>query len=404
MRNIINSMRGQLVMAMLAKGVERHGNRLRAVWKRDGILYREDLGEDSPENRTAAIRKMQIIFLEMEAGTFDLARHFPKSIHVGDSTFSFYLDRVLEIKQADLAPSSFRPWKNKAEHNVRPRWGEMQIEAIEHIDVMQWLKKDLAHYSNKTLREFLSILNSVFRLYSTRNKSHFNPCHGIRLVSRDDPDPDPFARDEIRAIFSTPSRRDNEMAMFRFMLFDGCRISELIALGWDDIDMATGEVSYSRSCVAGQYRATKTRRSTRTHFALAPASKALEEQFRRTGNLPSREIEVLGRDNKTRVKVRFRPVFINTRTGEPYLSESNVSTRSWTSHLEAAGVRYRSIKNCRHTFISQMLTTGVVPLQWIANHVGHENINMIQKRYAKWINKDGEQVYRVINDLFAEFQ
>lgn len=45
--------------------------------------------------------------------------------------------------------------------------------------------------------------------------------------------------------------------------------------------------------------------------------------------------------------------------------------------------------NCRHTYASQMLSTGVVPLDWIADQMGHTSTAMIWKHYGKWINEDG---------------
>ncbi|MES6203442.1 hypothetical protein U6N28_12535, partial [Cutibacterium acnes] len=58
-------------------------------------------------------------------------------------------------------------------------------------------------------------------------------------------------------------------------------------------------------------------------------------------------------------------------------------------HLEEVGVRYRGPNNCRHTYASQMLSTGVVPLDWIADQMGHTSTAMIWRHYGKWINKDG---------------
>ena len=60
--------------------------------------------------------------------------------------------------------------------------------------------------------------------------------------------------------------------------------------------------------------------------------------------------------------------------------------------------RYRGPNQCR-LFISQMLSLGVVPLHWISQHVGHATIDMIQRRYGKWIRTDGQDVPEMIEKL-----
>jgi integrase len=61
----------------------------------------------------------------------------------------------------------------------------------------------------------------------------------------------------------------------------------------------------------------------------------------------------------------------------------------WRPHLAAVGVRYRGPNNCRHTYASQLLSTGAVPLDWIADQMGHTSTAMIWRHYGKWINQDG---------------
>ena len=61
-------------------------------------------------------------------------------------------------------------------------------------------------------------------------------------------------------------------------------------------------------------------------------------------------------------------------------------------HLLAAGVRYRGPGQCRHTYASQLLTTGIASIDWIAEQMGHTNGNMIRQHYGTWINEDGPDV------------
>lgn len=114
--------------------------------------------------------------------------------------------------------------------------------------------------------------------------------------------------------------------------------------------------------------------------------------------MPPIEIEITERDNRTLRKVKIRPVLLNSQSLNPHYGDQAIRERFWDTHLKNAGVRYRV--PARHTFISQMPSTGAVPLHWIAQHVGHTTTDMFQKTYGKWIKKDGADVHALIEGIF----
>lgn len=103
-------------------------------------------------------------------------------------------------------------------------------------------------------------------------------------------------------------------------------------------------------------------------------------------------VDVVERDNKTVRKHKLHFVFLNTKSGLPHVSDFVVRDRSFKAHLKAAGVRYRGPGQCRHTYASQLLTTGVASVDWIAEQMGHTSANMIRQHYGMWINEDGPDV------------
>lgn len=44
------------------------------------------------------------------------------------------------------------------------------------------------------------------------------------------------------------------------------------------------------------------------------------------------------------------------------------------------------------TYASQLLTTGVASIDWIAEQMGHSNANMIRQHYGTWIDEDGPDI------------
>lgn len=383
----------------MASGVEVRGNHVRVYFRYQGELCRETIpGDASPANLANAERLVGIINYEIEAGTFDYARHFPNSPRIKTNSLGHYIDLWLEIKRNQMAASGFAMYRSRTEKHIRPRLGAMQADRIDHLDIQHWVQSVLMpELHNKTVREIVSHLRQIFRLYRTRNRSAFDPTDGITISLPDADDPDPFTREEIDAILGHPTERQQEINLSQYMIWSGPRVSEAIALAWEDVDLAAGTVEIRRARVAGQYKVTKTRRSTRKVKLLAPALRALQAQERLTRQLPAELIQVVERDNRTIREQRVRFVFHNTATGEPYRSSDVLRHGWWIGHLEKAGVRQRGPNTCRHTFASQMLSSGLATPEWIADQMGHTSTAMIFRHYAKWISQDGPDVVGLLN-------
>jgi integrase len=375
----------------MAKGVEVRGNRVRVYFRYQGELCREPFnGDATPENVAQAERLVGMIEYEIKAGTFSYARHFPDSPRVKTNTLGHYMDLWLEIKRNEMAPSGFRTYKSKVETHIRPRWGDVQADSIDHLHLQEWVHKTLMPaLHNRTVREIISLVKQIFTLYRARNRSAHDPTEGITIRQPDPDEVDPFTREEIDAILGTHTDKLQELYLAQFMLWTGPRVSEAIALAWEDVDLKAGTVRFRRAQVRGVYKVTKNRRSNREVRLLKPALQAMHAMAMHTQKLKPVEVEVLDRDNKTRKRQALRFVFHCTSTGAAHSSSDMLLKGFWRPHLAAAGVRYRGPNNCRHTYASQLLTTGAVTLQWLKDQMGHTTIAMLERHYGKYISKDG---------------
>lgn len=383
----------------MADGVEVRGTNVRVYFKYQGELCRETvLGNGSPADIANAERIVGIINHEIKLGVFNYARHFPDSPRVKANTFGEYIDLWLNIKVNQISRSGYKGYSSRIETHIRPKWGNRQADQIDHLDIQDWIQKELmSKLHNKTIREIISNMRQIFRLYRTRNKIAHDPTDGIVITLPDAEDPDPFTRDEINKLLTTDSSRPQEPNLAEFMIWAGPRVSEAIALAWEDVDLVAGTVLFRRARVKSQYKVTKTRRSTRKVALLAPALRALQAQAKFTKDLPAAEIEVIDRDNRTlrRQKVRF--VFHNGSSAKAYPTSDTLCKHWWKDHLAKAGVRWRGPNQCRHTFASQMLSSGLATPEWIADQLGHTSTAMIFKHYAKFIRQDGPDVVGMLN-------
>ncbi len=234
-------------------GVEARGNSVRIYFNYQGVRCRESLlGGNNPATVAHAKRMVEIIDYEIETGTFDYSRHFPNSPKLVENSFGHYLDLWLTIQKNIVAATTYRGYSSKAEVHVRPRWGKVQIDQIDHLDLQHWIQGTLAvRLKNKTIRDIVSNVRQVFKLYRTRRKVAHDPTEGLQVRLPDPAAPDPFTRAEIALILSTATSRTYELLMVQFMIWAGPRVSETIALAWEDVDLQAGTVTFRRSKVRG---------------------------------------------------------------------------------------------------------------------------------------------------------
>ncbi|SFJ05524.1 integrase [Nitrosomonas sp. Nm34] len=74
--------------------------------------------------------------------------------------------------------------------------------------------------------------------------------------------------------------------------------------------------------------------------------------------------------------------------------------RAWTPILRVAGVRYRNPYQTRHTFASMMLSAGE-NISWLSAQMGHSNVLITAKIYARWIPVNEQQGSKAL-EIFGQ--
>lgn len=375
----------------MAKGVERRHGKLRVYFTYEGKLRREITTlDDTPDNVAYAERMVENIKHEIKAGLFIYARHFPDSKELVENSIGHYARLWLDLKRNKVAGSTMHGYKTCVDR-ILAKFDKRHAEQVDYIEIERWISEELGYLASKTIKETIAVLKQIYSLYRMRNRSAWDPTTGIRVELPDQDDPDPFSRSEISTILTHPTHRIQDINLIEFMIWSGPRVSEAIALAWEDVDLSTGTVRFRRAAVRKRYKSTKTRRSNRRVELLKPAREALQRQYSITAGLPPIDIEVMERDNRTIRREKIHPVFRPTQAGMPYINDFLLRDRFFLDHLRDAGVRPRGPGNCRHTFISQCLTADL-PVKWIADQVGHTTPAMIYRRYGKWITSDAKDL------------
>jgi integrase len=285
------------------------------------------------------------------------------------------------VKNGQMSPSTLEGYRKLIDGQLIPKFEDVYLEDVTPAMLRKWISE--LGVTGKTVRNKLTPLRSIFDDALNDELIPYNPLDKIalkKLISRtatkSEYEVDPFDADEKTVILTAATGQVKNL--FQFALWSGLRTSELIALEWGDIDWVHGTVRVQRAVVAKTEKGTKTDAGTRDVLLLPLAKAAL---------LAQKEFTFL----------EGKRVFHNPKTCKPWETDGQIRKSGWIPLLKRAGVRYRNPYQTRHTYASTLLSANENPW-WVAEQMGHVDVEMIFKHYGKWIPNMKKGQHQTVND------
>ena len=413
---------------VMPKGVEIHNGRVRIGFTLDGKRCREVMRDMPVNDKTIAYAKSvrELVVDEIKRGVFDYERRFPDSAKmtqarvVGQvqspppaqpevagagvtpaesaSTGMTVREGVmlwLRVAKSGTASTTYLNYKCKAGHVMR-YFGAKTIAEVT-IQDLRLFRNHLVKPENgtkglspKTVNDVLTVVRGVWKdaesnAYIPKNHMLDIHNHEVKYKSL----ADPFTRAEIARIQHADPQRLLEARMVVMNCWIGLSRSELMALAREDVDLDNGVIHVRRAYVDGIYRIPKEKKRERFAELIKPAAELMKLILEDTAACMPQPIEVTQRDNLTSESERVTFLFRDWTTGNAWRPDH---LDEWfKEHLVKSKVNHRGINQCRHTFASQALSSHV-SLEWLAKQLGHADITMIKKHYAKLIPADTKRM------------
>lgn len=365
------------------KGIRPHGSGIQIDFVYNGRRFREKLAIAPTEpNLKHAERLRNSILFEISQDRFDIAKHFPKrkasEIHL-QSSIDKAFDNFLKFKKTSCAVSTFRDYKSAIDFHLRPTFGHLDFSEVTPSKIRDWLSS--LQISQKRKNNILIPLREIFNVAYRDEIISTNPLDRIENFRHTTKEPNPFSPFEIDQILNAASGQIKNL--FKFAFYTGLRTSELIALRWSDIDLKKGIAFIRHAKVRKILKTTKTAAGIRNIKLFGFAIDALEGQQEFRSN-------------------EYDEVFLHPKTLKPWIDDAQIRKTAWYPLLENAHIEKRNPYQTRHTFASLMLTAGEDPF-WVSRQLGHKNLQMTLKRYARWINdvndSGGEKAFHILSQL-----
>jgi integrase len=216
-----------------------------------------------------------------------------------------------------------------------------------------------------------------------------NVTAGLKLPRITREEIDPLDPEQTRCLLEA-AKGDRLEALYVLALNTGMRQGELLALKWDDVDLARGVLRVRRTLthsgkafVLGE---PKTKKSRRTIRLTAAAVEALRAHL-------SRQLEEM-----ERVGSLYEPggLIFATETGT-IINPSNLRNRSFKRLLKRAGLRPIRFHDLRHTCATLLLSCNVNP-KIVSEMLGHSSIAITLDTYSHVLPTMQENAIRALED------
>jgi integrase len=330
-------------------------------WK--GVRCRERIRLPPTRNNLKYVARLKAtIEHEIATGTFDYAKHFPRSGRAlqleerGGVLLDGAICAFVDSLAGSIEPETLTKYRHDAK-TVAGWFPGATLQSITRGEVRKKLSE--LSLSRKRLLNLLTPLRGALRQALDDGHIQTDPLATFRLRRVEAPKDniDPFTRDEIERL-----GRSELGALWEFWAWTGLRTGELIGLRWNDVGSEGRSIGIQRAVRVGREKVTKTSAGRRS-VALLPAARSALSRIDRPENESG--------------------VFRNPNTGKRWHDDKALA-RAFRKACAQAQVRYRYPYQLRHTWASWALSSGENPL-WVAKQMGHKDVSMIFKVYGRYM-------------------
>ncbi|MCP2729868.1 site-specific integrase [Limnofasciculus baicalensis] len=215
-----------------------------------------------------------------------------------------------------------------------------------------------------TAKGQIGYLNAMWNWGRDEGLIDFNlpsPFSGLSKEIKSSPKqpPRPFTREEITLILNGFSRYyPHYLPYVQFLFSTGMRVGEAAGLLWRHINWEQQSIWIGELLTRGSRNPTKARKTR-----VIPMNEKIKSIIEVVWDTESKDCSL---------------VFVSLKGNA--IDDHNFNKRVWKNVLKKMGVTYRRPYNCRHTFISHCLESGLSP-NTVASLTGH-NVDTLYKNYS----------------------
>lgn len=271
---------------------------------------------------------------------------------------------------ADIAVSSLRP---------------------HHVEAFVARKLD-AGYEVVYVRQMVQLLRMALRRPIARRVIRVDPFADLEYPSSTRRQRTVWSAQQV-ARFLESVRDDDLHALYVLTLTLGLRMGELIALRWNDVDLAGARLSVSRTLTRRRVEG----QPNRAAWTIGEIGKTAAA--RRTLPLPPPVLSALRRHQERTRQRTLQSVYVFAREDGAFLMPNTLRKHWYAALARVSDLPTMRFHDCRHTAATTMILSGV-PIPAVAALLGHSKPSITMATYAHLIGALHDQTVAVLGAMY----
>jgi integrase len=333
----------------------------------------------------------------------------------GGLTVGQLFDRWLESSKATTETRTYEERQRIVKNHLRPRMGGLKLSKVNSLHV-ESLYADMARdgVGPTTIRHAASVMGVAFSHACNLKLIPFNPVAAIKKPKAPKRQMLFLTQEQVKILLDA-AKGQPCYALIVLALATGCRQGELLALVWDDIDLAKGVLTVRRSLAqtdAGfQVKEPKTASSCRTITLPAFAVSVLTEHKAAAlkAGLLDKPVFCTRDGNwllKRNVLRALRAVIRRANTPPGKINKGGRPKKGAPPRVKddfemlkliPAKLRFHDL---RHTVASILLSQGQ-SVRAVSQRLGHSNAALTLRVYAHCMPSDDPQLAATLNRMLG---
>ena len=306
-----------------------------------------------------------------------------------NTTFKESAELWLEGYKKTVKESSYSRTKIIFNKHIYPKFGNIKLSKINTAYcqkvVNDWSEKG----TSKQYPLFINYMNKVFKYAINIGLTSDNPTLNLII-------PKPqittekklklYTKEQLQLFLNevyqeqNPYLKNRDYTLFRLLAFSGCRIGEILALTWDNINFKTNEMTIKKTVA----------RSDKHYISETPKTK----KSNRIIYLDEKTIKQLKfwklEQRKYLFQLGFTKVDYLFTNDENNFTINQSVTERYNIYRERAGLPYIGLHGFRHTHASMLYEAGADHKE-VQERMGHANIKTTMDTYTHITNSKKEE-------------
>ena len=306
-----------------------------------------------------------------------------------NTTFKEAAELWLESYKKTVKESSYSRTKIIFNKHIYPKFGNIKLSKINTAYcqkvVNDWSEKG----TSKQYPLFINYMNKVFKYAINIGLTSDNPTLNLLIPKpqiKTEKKLKLYTKEQLELFLNEVSQEQNlyfknrDYMLFRLLAFSGCRIGEILALTWDNINFKTNEMAIKKTVA----------RSDKYYISETPKTK----KSNRIIYLDEKTIKQLKFWKLEQRKYLFQLGF--TKANYLFTNDENNFTinqsvaERYNIYRERAGLPYIGLHGFRHTHASMLYEAGADHKE-VQERMGHANIKTTMDTYTHITNSKKEE-------------